>query len=132
MAYSPEEKTEIINKLCGLIIQTSVADACKQVGIAESTFYAWVASDDELSEQYTRARVAISYKNENEIESIAERASQGEMPSDIARVVIDAKKWLAGKRNPKVYGERTELNHTGGTTITVQLPDYSKPKEIAE
>lgn len=124
--YSAEQKQELIKRICALIIQTSVAKACKEVGIAESTFYLWLAADDELSEEYARARKAISFKNENDIEEVAAQAADGQMPSDVARVVIDAKKWLAGKRNPKVYGDKQEIEHTGKATFVLELTNYAK------
>jgi len=37
-SYNPDEKTEIIKRIRGLIIQSSVAEACRQVGLAECTF----------------------------------------------------------------------------------------------
>lgn len=116
----PEEKKELVTRICGMIIQDSVERACRECGIAEGTFFGWLAADDELAEEYARARKAIAYKNEMEIENVAHQARDGQMPSDVARVVIDAKKWLAGKRNALVYGEQSKLDIT------------SKGKEIGQ
>jgi transposase-like protein len=118
-SYSKEEKTQLIRMICGLIIQSSVENACKQAGINDSTFYAWLAADEELADEYARARKAIAYKDEAEIEAIVKRASEGDMPSDVARVVIDARKWLAGKRNPKVYGDNQKVELTGRVVTVV-------------
>jgi hypothetical protein len=121
--YTPDERMDVIKQICGLIIQSSVETACKQVGIAESTFYAWVASDELLAEEYMRARVAIAYKDEIGIEKLVEQASRGEIDPAAARVAIDGRKWLAGKRNPKVYGDKLDMTSNGkeikGTTIVV-------------
>ncbi len=108
-ATSDEQRLEIIKRICGLIIQSSVEKACKEVGIAESTFYAWVASDETLAEEYARARVAIAYKDEVGIEKIVEQTERGEIDPAAARVAIDGRKWLAGKRNPKVYGDKLDV-----------------------
>ncbi len=119
--FTYEEKAQLIRRICGLIIQSSVKTACEQCGIKESTFFGWLAADDELSEEYARARKAVSFKNEMEIEALAEMAARGEMPSDVARVAIDAKKWLAGKRNPKVYGDRNVTTVEGSAEKPLQV-----------
>ena len=36
-----------------------------------------------------------------------------------ARVRIDARKWLAGKMKPKVYGDKQTVEHQGGVSIMV-------------
>ncbi|OAE37652.1 hypothetical protein [Agrobacterium tumefaciens] len=112
-SYTPEEKTEIIKRICGLIIQSSVEKAVAEVGIAECTFYAWLAADDELAEEYARARKAIAYRDETAIENIVRQAEQGQIDPAAARVAIDGRKWLAGKRNPKVYGDKIVQEQTG-------------------
>jgi hypothetical protein len=58
--YTDTERLDIIKRICGLIIQSSVEKACEDVGIAESTFYAWIASDDTLAEEYGRVRLPRS------------------------------------------------------------------------
>lgn len=131
-SYTPEEKSEIITRICGLIIQSSVAQACKQAGIAECTFYAWVAADDELAEEYARARKAIAYKDENEIDKLAVAASNGEIDPAAARVAIDARKWLAGKRHPKVYGDRQDINLGGQEGNPIQLEQTLKGLTLEE
>lgn len=133
VAYTDEQRLEIIKRICGLIIQSSVEVACKEAGIAESTFYAWLASDDVFAEEYARARVAISYKDEVGIEKIVIQAENGLIDPAAARVAIDGRKWLAGKRNPKVYGDKTDVTTNGkdikGSIIVVSS---EKDKELLE
>ena len=33
------------------------------------------------------------------------------------RVQVDAMKWAAAKRNPRIYGERIDVNHEGKITL---------------
>jgi transposase-like protein len=131
--YTDEQRLEIIKRICGLIIQSSVEEACKQVGIAESTFYAWVAADELLAEEYARARVAIAYKDEVGIEKLVIQTEQGQIDPAAARVAIDGRKWLAGKRNPKVYGDKLDMTSDGkelkGATIVVS---NEKQKDLLE
>ena len=39
-----------------------------------------------------------------------DRLESGDVESDVARVSIDARKWLATKYYPRMFGERQELN----------------------
>ncbi len=130
VAYTDEQRLEVIKRICGLIIQSSVEDACKQVGIAESTFYAWVASDELLAEEYTRARVAIAYKDEVGIEKLVVQTERGQIDPAAARVAIDGRKWLAGKRNPKVYGDKIQTEHSGSVATTITVASESKKKRL--
>ena len=126
-SYDSEEKTALVRRICGLIIQSSVEKACKEVGIHECTFYAWVASDAELAEEYARAREAIAYKDEIGIEKLVVKVENGEIDPAAARVAIDGRKWLAGQRNPKVYGPKQDITTNGkelkGVTIVVSNPE---------
>jgi hypothetical protein len=36
-----------------------------------------------------------------------------------SRLRIDARKWMAGKLRPKVYGDKADLNVTGGLSVTL-------------
>lgn len=36
-----------------------------------------------------------------------------------ARLRVDTRKWMLSKVLPKVYGDRLDLNHSGGVTISV-------------
>lgn len=119
-SYSTEEKREIVLRLCALIIQGSVEQACAEVGIAESTFYAWVAADSELAEEYARARVVVSYKGESELERINRMALDGECDPKAANVASQNVRWLMGRRNPKVYGDKIVQEHTGPNGSPIQ------------
>ena len=45
----------------------------------------------------------------HKIEDMLDLLEAGEMDSDIARVSIDARKWLATKYYPRMFGERQQL-----------------------
>ncbi|WP_062584610.1 hypothetical protein [Rhizobium sp. Leaf311] len=110
--YSDEDKSGLIKRICGLIIQSSVEKACAEVGIAESTFYVWVAADEQLAEEYARARLAVSYAGEAELERITKMAPAGECDPKAANVASQNARWLMGRRNPKVYGDSSTVDLT--------------------
>lgn len=112
--YSPEDKTRIVKEICEHALTMPVLHACDKAGIAQSTFFAWIAVDEELSNEYARARKAISYTVEHKLETIIASVEGETIKPDAARVMIDAEKWLAGKRNAPVYGDSKNLKHTDG------------------
>ena len=70
----------------------------------------WCVDDPDWAEQYARARAAGDDAMAEDIQDIADRA---ELDPNDRRVRIDARKWLLGKRQPKKYGEKVDLTHSG-------------------
>ncbi len=77
-----------------------------------TTVIRWLNEDEEgeLRAQYARAREALG-------DSFAERTldvifDDADDPNN-KRVKLDGLKWLAGKMNPKRYGDKVENVHTG-------------------
>lgn len=65
----------------------------------------------EHVEQYARARESAADIFETDI--IEAALSCGPETASSDRVKIDALKWVAARRAPKKYGDRTSLEHTG-------------------
>jgi transposase-like protein len=106
MAYSQEDKIALAEHIASLIIEKSVAEACKEVGLAESTFFRWLASDKDVWEHYARAREILALKGETELEQVNRDLRNTLLEPQQARVIADNIKWLMGRRHPKVYGDR--------------------------
>jgi len=77
----------------------------------------WLADDQDGNrrEQYARARDAQSDVIADEILMIADTEEDAQK----ARVRIDARKWLAGKMKPKVYGDKQTVEHQGVLSINL-------------
>lgn len=135
MPYSQEDKLALAEHIASLIIEKSVAEACKEVGLAESTFFRWLASDKDVWEHYARAREILAFKGESELEQVNRDLRNTLLEPQQARVIADNIKWLMGRRHPKVYGERlqTENVHSGPNGGPVQIVVASeKDKQILE
>lgn len=119
----------IAKKICdGVARGESVAEICKPKGMpGERTVYTWLREDTHkgFREQYTRAR-------EEQGDYFADRIGKiaGELEDAIThvevegkRAAVDAYKWLAGKRAPKVYGDlsKIELEHSGSGGGPIQI-----------
>lgn len=89
----------------------SLREICEADGMpAESTVRGWVLEDyDGFAAQYARARETQADTYADDIVRIADTTKD----ANLARVQIDARKWVAGKLRPKVYGDRLDLNHSG-------------------
>lgn len=103
-----------------------------------STVCRWLAADETddgvdgpLRKQYARARETQADTLFDEILDIADNAVNDWMEQNgdcegwrvngeniqRSRLRIDARKWMAGKMRPKVYGDQVNLNHTGDVNI---------------
>lgn len=64
----------------------------------------------ELHERFIEAHQGRAVYHAQSIEGMVDRLEAGDVESDVARVSIDARKWLATKYYPRMFGERQEVN----------------------
>jgi hypothetical protein len=83
----------------------------------------WIGDDADLLDKYMRAREASADADADRVKDVADRTLAGEYDPQAARVAIDALKWSAGKRKPKVYGDKLDVNHGGGITVNMTPDD---------
>lgn len=103
---------EIAAMICERIAQgeTLVAICRGDDAPSYSTVLKWRAERQEFSEMYARAREDSADWDADEIKAIAD---DPELDPNDKRVRIDARKWLAGKKNAKHYGDRVQQEITG-------------------
>lgn len=75
-----------------------------------ATFRKRVIADDEFATRYARAKDAKADAIFDEVLTIADQSTPETVAVD--RLRIDARKWMAGKLRPKVYGDKQEIDHT--------------------
>ncbi|HTH11895.1 MAG TPA: hypothetical protein VMA55_20175 [Acidovorax sp.] len=113
-----EHAAEISQILASMEEGSSLRKACKEVGITSATFLRWVDADEELQNQYARARARLLDVQAEELEEIGEQAARAETAAEVAglRLQSDNRKWLLSKLAPKKYGEKLEIEQR--TTLT--------------
>ncbi len=74
------------------------------------TWYRWMYKIDGLSDRYTRAKAISSEFHADQILAIADEADNQSF--QVARLQIDARKWVASKLVPNKYGEKSQIDHT--------------------
>jgi hypothetical protein len=82
---------------------------------ASSSIYKWLRFVPDFAEQYARAR-------QDQADTIADETvwiADTEEDPQRARVRIDARKWMAGKLRPKVYGDKVDVEHKGAINVLV-------------
>ena len=84
----------------------------------KATVFRWLAANKVFSDQYARAREAQADTLADEILDIADDGANDYMGENEtyngdavqrSKLRVDARKWLAGKLRPKVYGDKTLL-----------------------
>jgi hypothetical protein len=93
----------------------------------KATVFRWLAQNEGFRDQYARAREAQADALFDEMLDIADDGSNDWMERkredgsteevlnhehiQRSKLRIDARKWMAGKLRPKVYGDATTLKH---------------------
>ena len=90
-------------------------DAAAEVGVSRRTLLRWLRNDEtgELRNQYAQAREDQGDFAADEIAELRRKVRSGEVDPNAARVMFDTLRWEAGKRKPKVYGEKQSVEHAG-------------------
>ena len=86
----------------------SLRSFCEQEGRPSApTVCRWLRMEETawFAEQYARVREVQADALFNDILDIVDQAEDPQ----IARLRMDARKWMAGKLRPKVYGDKVEL-----------------------
>ncbi len=116
----------------------SLRTICADVDMPnKASVFRWLAADRLLSDQYARAREAQADALFDDILEIADDARNDWMERrgdgdggwiangeniQRSRIRIDARKWMAGKLRPKVYGEKIDHTSSDGSMTPVAMP----------
>lgn len=84
------------------------------------TFRKRIMADDEFAARYARAKDAKADAIFDEVLTIADQSTPETVAVD--RLRIDARKWMAGKLRPKVYGDKQEIDHTSSDGSMTPAP----------
>jgi hypothetical protein len=138
MAGRPSTYTEETAALiCARIAEGETLTAiCAADGMPDRvTVWRWTEANESFRNAYARAKEARVERMADEILHIADDATADiRTTDDGAEVVdhehiqrsklrVDTRKWLLAKLAPKKYGERVDLNHAGGVSVTIAQSD---------
>ena len=82
---------------------------CRRTGYGMSVMQRRLHSE-RLSGRYAAAHEGRAVMHVQKIEGLLEELERGGIDSDVAKVSIDARKWLATKYYPRMFGERQQID----------------------
>jgi hypothetical protein len=133
---APGEKARaVLDVICaGISLGKSTRAMCIETGISQRSLWNWLASSEELMEQYLRAKELGVDAYAEEIIEISDDRSQDLHVDEKGREVtnreaiartqlrIDARKWYASRLAPKKYGDKALDPQTGSDRKTRTAP----------
>jgi len=133
MGRSSEYTTEIADAICERLADgESLRSICLDPEMpSQPTVFRWLAANEEFRKQYAIAREAQADSLFDEMLDIADDASRDtrkgkdgdEQPNTEwitrSRLRVETRKWMAGKLRPKVYGDKLDVEHSGGVTVQI-------------
>lgn len=107
----PKFSEELFDNICERIADgESLSAICRNEDMPNAaTVFRWLGNDADLSDRYARARETQADNFVDEIVAIADEAEDAQL----ARLQIDARKWVAGKMRPKKYGDKIDVTSDG-------------------
>lgn len=117
--YSDAVAKRICERIAG---GESLRTICRDADMpGKANVLAWLAKDTHpgFREAYIAARNAQADSLFDEIVDIAATATDRDSAA-AARVQIDARKWVAGKLRPKVYGDKLDVEHSGSIDLVTK------------
>ena len=113
------------NKVCERIAAgASLRAVCQEDSTlpTRETIRAWLSEeeDGELSAQYAQAREEQAESHTGELLRIADDQS---IDPQSRKIMVDARKWIASKLKPRVYGDKIDHKHSGALTIGIRQND---------
>jgi len=134
LPYDPEKAKEwkdlIVEEISAGKSLLSILRKLKRVGAPNrSTVYRWLNPNEDdhfdvnFADNYARARENTADHNAEEIEHIKNQVLKGKVDPAAARVAIDALKWTAAKKKPRVYGDKVDIT-SGNQPIEQQVRIY--------
>lgn len=139
MARPSKYSQQLADAICDLLVDgKSLRTICSTAKMpSRSTVIRWLAENEAFRNQYARARELQADTLAEEILDIADKSVLGErlkkdgkgkvlerQTGDMverSKLMIDARKWYAGKLQPKKYGERVALDHGVQDNLADQL-----------
>lgn len=118
---------ETADAICERIAEgESLRSICEEESMPnKSTVFKWLGQDKNFADQYARARESqadtlfdqiLGIADDGRNDSYTDEEGNERTNHDViarSRLRVDARKWMAGKLRPKVYGDKLEVAGPG-------------------
>lgn len=106
----------------------SIRQTAKELGISTTFITDWILAEPEFAARYAKAKEVQAERFADEIVAIADAATPEY--ANVARLQVDARKWVSAKLLPKKYGDKPQETHVT-TNITNVIP-VERQKQLQE
>ena len=134
--FTPEIAAEICERIA---MDESLIKICESDHMpSTNTVYRWLNDDDKqgFRDDYVRARGNQAHTVADQAKKVREDLLAGLIDHQTANALLNFIKWETGKRNPKSYGDKQTLEHTGADGGPIQSQATIKvteaPPEVLE
>jgi hypothetical protein len=134
---------ELFEDICNDIENMSVGiiHICKSKGVSKRTFYEYMKSNKENQNRYARAKevqidfiaeeiIDISDDGSNDFMKIVKGDEEYELENkevtNRSRLRVDSRKWILSKLDPKKYGDKIDIEHSGAIDFSSIISEARK------
>lgn len=112
---------ELIERICEQVSNgKSLRAVCRAKDMPSmSTVMAWLSENDEFSEQYRKAIEQREDFHFEEMMEIADKVLPESAEVAKAKLQIDTRKWVLSRMNPKKYGDKQQMEHSGDVAVNM-------------
>lgn len=103
---------------------------CQKMGVHWGGLLSWVGQDSERQEKLKFAMEVRAHLLAEDALVIADKAKPKTV--NVAKLQVDTRKWLASRFNPKQFGEKQEIEHSGEVTGSLMHILQSLPRAVEE
>ena len=89
----------------------SLSGVSSDLGVPFQSVWSSIMSDEKRRIAYEDAKISRAHYHSAKIEEILNDLEKGRIEPKVARISIDARKWLAAKMYPKFFSDRFEIKH---------------------
>ena len=100
----------------------SLRGVSRDLGVPFQTVWSSIMIDEKRKANYEDAKISRAHFHAAKIEDIIENVELGKIDPQVARISIDARKWLASKMYPKFFSDRFQLQHD--LTVDVRKNEF--------
>lgn len=127
---------ELVAAICVRVAcDESLVSICSEDGMPSlTTVYRWLQEKPAFRANYTRARNDQAETVADKAKAVRDKLERGELDHQTANAMLNFIKWETGKRNPKVYGDKTAIvggdPEAGDKPIAVSIEGMT-PEQLA-
>ncbi len=103
-----------IDIVCNMLVEGKKwVDIAESFKVPVSTLHSFISNDNEFSVRAGEARKQSADSYAEKAELVLLLAEKDLIEISRARELAQHYRWMAGKRNPRTYGEKVQTEHSG-------------------